>query len=105
MSQKRTIALRIALAWMFVTAGSAQAQPGTVLSHLKISDAATLTVLSPCPSDLDADGVVGPTDLAMLLAAWGPCTDPDTCPADLNADTTINAIDLATLLAAWGECP
>lgn len=53
-----------------------------------------LTGSSP---DLDDDGVVGASDLAILLAAWG-----GTGPADLDRDGTVGASDLAILLAAWG---
>ena len=56
----------------------------------------------PCPADLNDDDAVGPADLAMLLAAWGPCED---CPADLNGDGEVGPLDLATLLASWGPCP
>ncbi len=51
------------------------------------------------PADLDGDGVVGPSDLALLLASWGVC---EGCPADLNNDGVVDAADLADLLAAWG---
>ncbi len=55
------------------------------------------------PEDLDNDGVVGAGDLAILLAAWGPCPAfPAACPADLNGDGAVDAGDLAILLAAWG---
>ena len=53
-----------------------------------------------CAADISADGTVGSTDLAFLLALWG---GPGS--ADLNADGTINAADLAILLSAWGPCP
>jgi len=55
-----------------------------------------------CAADLDGDGAVGPVDLAMLLASWGPCPG---CPADLNADGMVGPDDLALLLASWGPCP
>jgi hypothetical protein len=55
--------------------------------------------LLACSADLDADGVVGAADLAVLLGAWG-----QRGPADLNADGTIDAVDLATLIGAWGAC-
>ena len=55
-----------------------------------------------CPADLSGDGAVGPVDLAMLLAAWGPC-DGD-CPADINDDGEVGPADLAMLLASWGAC-
>ncbi|MCA9291724.1 MAG: hypothetical protein KDA25_11395 [Phycisphaerales bacterium] len=54
-----------------------------------------------CEADLDGDGIVGPTDLAALLAAWG--TNP-AGPPDFNADGDVGPSDLATLLAAWGPC-
>ncbi|MCH7720448.1 MAG: FG-GAP repeat protein, partial [Planctomycetes bacterium] len=38
MRRRATLALHITLAWILVTAAPAQAQPGTVLSHQKISD-------------------------------------------------------------------
>ncbi|MEY3021262.1 MAG: hypothetical protein RIS86_458, partial [Planctomycetota bacterium] len=54
------------------------------------------------PADLDGDGLVGGPDLAILLAAWGPCTAGTPCPADLDASGAVDAADLATLLASWG---
>ncbi len=55
-------------------------------------------------ADLDVDGVVGSTDLAILLGSWGPC---DGCPADIICDGDVNSGDLATLLGVWGPvvCP
>lgn len=50
-------------------------------------------------ADLDADGVVGATDLAILLGAWGACL---ACPSDLDASGAVDAADLALLLGAWG---
>lgn len=52
-------------------------------------------------ADLDQDGLVGGTDLATLLGAWGPCGS-QCCSADFNFDGQINAADLAVLLGAWG---
>ncbi len=49
-------------------------------------------------ADLNDDCVVDASDLAALLAAWGPCAE---CPADFNGDGMVNSTDLATLLAAW----
>ena len=51
------------------------------------------------PADLNDDGVVGPADLAELLASWGHCVG---CPADLNHDGAVGPADLAQLLANWG---
>lgn len=54
--------------------------------------------------DLDGDGAVGGADLAILLAAWGPCPrcTAGACPADLDGNCTVDGADLATLLASWG---
>ncbi|MCH8880354.1 MAG: hypothetical protein IID34_10780 [Planctomycetes bacterium] len=67
-----------------------------------ISDTATLTVLAPCPADLDGDGAVGAADLAELLGSWGPC---ESCPADLDGNGQVGPFDLALLLGNWGSCP
>jgi glucose/arabinose dehydrogenase len=47
--------------------------------------------------DLDADGVVGMTDLKVLLGAWG-----GSGAADLNQDGLVGINDLLLLLANWG---
>ena len=52
-------------------------------------------------ADLDNDGGVGPTDLALLLGDWGPCVG---CAADFNGDGVVGAFDLAILLGSWGPC-
>ncbi|MFZ9881302.1 MAG: dockerin type I domain-containing protein [Phycisphaerales bacterium] len=48
------------------------------------------------PGDLDADGMVGASDLAAMLNAWG-------LPGatDLNGDGVTNAADLTVLLMNW----
>ncbi len=48
-------------------------------------------------ADLNQDGVVNGSDLAVVLASWGS----DQSAADLNADGIVNGADLALLLAAW----
>ncbi len=55
----------------------------------------------PAPGDLDADGLIGASDLAILLGSWGACDD---CPADLNDNGLVDAFDLAMLLGAGGPC-
>ncbi|MDZ4830340.1 MAG: PQQ-binding-like beta-propeller repeat protein [Phycisphaerae bacterium] len=60
--------------------------------------------LAPPPqcvaADLDCDGTVGASDLAILLGAWGRCGR--SCSADLDDDGSVGASDLALLLGAWG---
>lgn len=54
-------------------------------------------------ADLDGDGAVSASDLAILLGSWGDCPAPPAeCPADLNGDGTVGAADLAVLLGSWG---
>jgi hypothetical protein len=50
------------------------------------------------PEDLNNDGVVNGSDLAILLSAWGTSNPA----ADVNDDGTVNGADLALLLSAWG---
>ena len=52
--------------------------------------------------DLDLDGFVSASDLAVLLVFWGTVNPP---VGDLNGDGTINAGDLSTLLSNWGTTP
>jgi hypothetical protein len=54
----------------------------------------------PCPADLDGNGTVNGSDLAVLLGAWGGAS----AVADLNADGVVNASDLAVMLGSWGPC-
>lgn len=50
--------------------------------------------------DLNGDCIVNGLDLALLLAAWGPCTAP--CIGDLDMNGVIDGADLTGLLAHWG---
>ncbi len=52
--------------------------------------------------DLDGDGVVGSSDLVILLAAWGPCPELFGCRADLDGDGTVDFEDLLIVLDAGG---
>ncbi len=53
-----------------------------------------------CDQDLDGDGAVGSSDLALLLGTWGL---PG--PADFDMDGMVGSSDLAVMLGAWGPCP
>ncbi len=50
------------------------------------------------PADLNADGHVNASDLAIMLGSWGQTSGP----ADINHDGIVNASDLSILLGAWG---
>ncbi len=53
----------------------------------------------PCPADLDGDGNVGASDLAILLAGWGGSSG-----GDIDGSGQVDSADLAVLLAAWNDC-
>ncbi len=49
--------------------------------------------------DLDANGIIDGSDLALLLGAWGSVDSP----FELTGDCVIDAADLAIVLGAWGS--
>jgi len=50
------------------------------------------------PADLNCDGIVDSTDLALLLGSWGS----DSVAADIDGDGSVGSGDLALLLGSWG---
>ncbi len=54
---------------------------------------------SPCPADFDLDGIVGGSDLAVLLSNWSGSGS-----GDIDGNGNVDGVDLATLLSAWGSC-
>ncbi len=58
----------------------------------------------PCVADVDVDGTVGGSDLAAVLASWGPCGTNACETADLDGNGVVGGGDLSILLAAWGPC-
>jgi len=53
-----------------------------------------------CDGDLDGDGIVGESDLEMLLAAWESEIDF----FDLDDDGELDGADVGVLLGNWGVC-
>lgn len=51
------------------------------------------------PADVNVDGVVDGTDLAIMLGSWGVCGG---CPSDVTGDGVVDSEDLAILLGSWG---
>ena len=51
-------------------------------------------------ADLDRDGIVGGSDLGLMLIAWGPHHRHF---ADLDLDGEVGPADLAALLGLWGS--
>ena len=62
---------------------------------------AAVPAAAQCPGDVIPSGAVNGTDLAELLATWGPCTG---CAADIDASGSVDGNDLAVILGAWGPC-
>jgi hypothetical protein len=61
-----------------------------------------------CPGDINDDGTVDLSDLALLLSAFGSSTgDPSYDPnVDLDSNGSVDLADLATLLSGFGQdCP
>ncbi len=61
----------------------------------------TVTAISE-PADLNGDGQVDGSDLAILLNAWGAVNPKNPTPADIDDDGIVGGSDLAILLNAWG---
>ena len=62
-----------------------------------------LTILETGPAgDLDADGTVGLSDLAILLANYGATSGATYADGDLDGDGDVDLADLAALLAVYG---
>ena len=60
---------------------------------------------TPCPGDVDCDGIVGITDFLAVLGAWGRCPpDPEPCPADIDGDGEVGIQDFLIVLGVWGPC-
>jgi len=65
---------------------------------IEVSGTVTVTAVTAKPGDLDGDGVVGSSDLGIMLAAWGSSD----AAADLDGDGAVGTGDLGILLAGWG---
>jgi hypothetical protein len=85
--------------WTILGVGSINDSRAMLASGRPLGDPVTkLLRLTPIlAEDLDGDGSVGPTDLAVLLSAWGSKGGD----ADLDGDGSVDATDLARLLSAW----
>jgi hypothetical protein len=53
----------------------------------------------PCPADVDGNGSVDASDLALLLGQWGTMGS-----ADIDGSGIVDAGDLAQVLSSWGSC-
>ena len=60
---------------------------------------------TPCPGDLNGDGLVNTVDLGALLGHFGLAVTPGS-EGDLNGDGVVNTLDLAAMLTSFGvACP
>ncbi len=73
---------------------------GVGLNGASASGKIAILVEQFCTGDLDHDGFVLASDLAIVLNAWSETASI----ADLNADEIVDGADLAILLDAWGPC-
>jgi hypothetical protein len=65
-----------------------------------LAEGVQLTVVGGCAADLDGDGVVSGSDLALIFVAWGG-RDP---VADLDGDGVVGGSDIGLLFQQWGPC-
>ncbi len=56
-----------------------------------------------CPGDLDADGDVDLSDLAILLSNYGTTSGANRFDGDFDGDGDVDLSDLATLLSVYGS--
>lgn len=71
-------------------------QSSTPIQEYRLRFNVTLQSIS---GDLNGDGQVNGTDLAIMLSVWG--TNGSGTGADLNGDGIVDGADLAALLAGW----
>jgi formylglycine-generating enzyme required for sulfatase activity len=75
---------------------------GSLAAVLALSFSTSAQAQDACGADLDNDGVVNGSDLAVLLGAWGPCVG---CHADVDGSGVVDGADLAVVLGFWnGTC-
>lgn len=64
--------------------------------------AGATTTTPPCEGDVDGDGDIDLTDLAILLTNFGAPSGADREDGDLDGDTDVDLTDLAILLTHFG---
>ncbi|MDI9402739.1 MAG: FG-GAP-like repeat-containing protein [Limnohabitans sp.] len=77
---------------------------GQATTLLQVPLRARLEIQAPRAADIDGNGEVGASDLALLLAQWGDIDSAsrDERRVDINGDRTVDAADLSLVLQAWG---
>jgi hypothetical protein len=51
--------------------------------------------------DVNHDGVVDASDIALIISAWGPCPPQGECAADVDLNGMVNLIDLMHVVGNW----
>lgn len=79
---------------------------GTSQSVPQSASFTTLVPPNPCYSDIDGNGSINTTDLALLLFYFGQSV-PAFATGDINGDGLVNTADLTILLSEFGRtnCP
>ena len=54
-----------------------------------------------CTGDVDGDGMVGVSDILLVVDGWGPCGG---CDADIDGDGSVGVSDILAVVDAWGAC-
>jgi hypothetical protein len=57
-----------------------------------------------CECDLDGDGLVGGSDLGLMLGKFGVTPGDNIACGDFNLDGVVDGNDFGRLLISWGEC-
>ncbi len=53
-----------------------------------------------CPEDINGDGLVGVSDLLVIIAEWGACSG---CDADVDGSGDVGVGDILAVLELWGS--
>jgi hypothetical protein len=56
---------------------------------------------TPCPADVDGDGMVAVNDLLTVVGLWGTSGGA----GDVDGDGTVGVNDLLEIVGSWGPCP
>jgi hypothetical protein len=67
-----------------------------------LTNAIVTVVPANISGDLDGNGFVGPSDMALLLANWGSVSFGEN-PFDIDGDGIVGAGDLTILIANWNQ--
>lgn len=77
-----------------------------VMEDVPVNQVLVVSPIDAIIGDLNEDGLVNGTDLAVMLGQWGACVgDPELCIADLDSDGFVNGADLSLVLGNWSLLP